>query len=121
MDSRKALDGQAGGMMLVLCLIWGLQQVALGLHRKLPAERLSAVRWLGIALAFASFLVWFWLLRHYLASRLSVFSFMTPLFGTAFGVWLLDDPLEPAFIVGTVLVLTGITVVSGYGWLKSRA
>ena len=74
----------------------------------------------SLVVSFASFLVWFWLLRHYLASRLSVFSFMTPLFGTAFGVWLLNDPLEPAFIVGTILVLTGITVVSSYGWLKSR-
>ena len=29
MDSRKALDGRAIGLMLVLCAIWGLQQVVL--------------------------------------------------------------------------------------------
>jgi drug/metabolite transporter (DMT)-like permease len=29
MDDRKALDGQAMGMMVVLCLVWGLQQVML--------------------------------------------------------------------------------------------
>ena len=34
--------------------------------------------------AFASYLAWFWLLTRYLASRLSVFSFATPLFGVAF-------------------------------------
>src|SRR5690606_8321644 len=39
-----------------------------------------------IVVAFLSFLAWFWLLRHYLASRLGVFSFMTPLFGIFFGV-----------------------------------
>jgi drug/metabolite transporter (DMT)-like permease len=29
MDSRKALDARAIGLMLVLCAIWGLQQVVL--------------------------------------------------------------------------------------------
>lgn len=299
MDTRKALDGQAVGIMLVLCLIWGLQQVvlkaaagdvaplmqialrsgiaavlvgilmawrrerirlddgtlgpgliagslfalefllvgeglrhtsashmvvflytapifvALGLHFKLPAERLSALQWFGIALAFAgivvtfigrehggtakpgnmllgdllallsgiawgattvvvritslsrasatqtllyqlvigfvlliaaaaalgqtgirptplaigslffqsvivsfaSYLLWFWLLRRYLASRLGVFSFMTPLFGVAFGVWLLAEPMEISFLLGALLVISGVLIVSGYGWL----
>lgn len=300
MDTRKALDSQAIGLMLVLCLIWGLQQVvlkataadiapilqialrsgvaavlvgllmaargermalsdgtwrpgvvvgllfglefllvgeglrhtsashmvvflytapvfaALGLHWKLPAERLGAVQWLGIALAFggialaffgrsqapvagnmlwgdflgllagmawgattmvvrtttlakapatqtllyqllgalvlllgvafatgqahfnptpqvwaslafhslvvsfASFLVWFWLLRHYLASRLGVFSFMTPLFGIVFGAWLLNEPIEMSFLAGAVPVLAGIVLVSGGGWVRLR-
>ena len=299
MDTRKALDPQAVGLMLVLCVIWGLQQVvlkataadiapilqiglrsgvaavlvgllmavrgermaladgtwrpgvvvgllfgfefllvgeglrhtsashmvvflytapifaALGLHWKLPAERLGAVQWLGIALAFgglalaffgrnqpaaaepgnllwgdflglvagvawgattvvvrcstlskapatqtllyqlvgafvlllgtalatgqahfnptpqvwaslvfhslvvsfASFLVWFWLLRQYLASRLGVFSFMTPLFGILFGVWLLNEPIEASFLLGAVPVLAGIMLVSGGAWV----
>jgi drug/metabolite transporter (DMT)-like permease len=300
MDHRKTLDGQAMGLMVVLCLIWGLQQVvlkaaaadvtplmqialrtgvaavlvglfmarrgerlvwrdgtwrpgllvgslfalefllvgeglrfttashmvvflytapifvALGLHWKLPAERLAPLQWLGVALAFggiaiaflgrgqpareladilrgdllallagiawaattvavrlsslarepaaktllyqlavgfvllmlaalalgqtgfnptplawgsllfqslvvsfASYLAWFWLLRHYLASRLGVFSFLTPLFGVGFGVWLLDEPLEPGFTTGAALVMAGIVLVSGYGWLRT--
>ncbi len=300
MDTRKALDGQAIALMLVLCLVWGLQQVALkataaeiapifqialrsgvaallvglvmaargermrlthtwragllvgalfglefllvgeglrhtsashmvvflytapifaalGLHWRLPAERLGAVQWLGITLAFgglalaffgrstgtpatgsgnvlwgdflgllagaawgattvvvrcsrlatapatqtllyqllaafvlllgaafatgqahfnptpkvwasllfhslvvsfASFLLWFWLLRKYLASRLGVFSFMTPLFGMVLGAWLLQEPIEASFLVGAVPVLLGIVLVSGGGdWL----
>nr|WP_295775146.1 DMT family transporter [Rhodoferax sp.] len=296
MDTRKALDGRAIGLMLVLCVVWGLQQVALkatageiapifqiglrsgvaallvglvmvarkermdlartwraglmvgllfgvefllvgeglrhtsaahmvvflytapifaalGLHWRLPAERLGAVQWLGIALAFgglafvffgrgiasaaapgdtlwgdflgllagaawgattvvvrgsrlatapatqtllyqlvaacalllgaafatgqahfiptptvwasllfhsvvvsfASFLLWFWLLRKYLASRLGVFSFMTPLFGMVLGAWLLHEPIEARFLIGAVPVLLGIVLVSGGG------
>lgn len=301
-ETRKALDGQAAGIMMVLCAIWGLQQVALkaaandiapllqialrsgiaallvglltlarkekisladgtwrpglvvgflfaleylligeglrhtsaahtvvflytapvfaalGLHWKLPAERLEPLQWLGIALAFAgivtaflgrgllasspgaanalwgdflalaaaaawgattvvircsslsaapatqtllyqlvaafvlllaaaaasgqlsinptplawgslafqtlvvsfaSFLAWFWLLRHYLASRLGVFSFLTPLFGIVLGAWLLNEPVEPSFLAGALLVLAGIVLVSGYGWLRT--
>jgi len=72
----------------------------------------------SLVVSFASFLVWFWLLRTYLASRLGVFSFMTPLFGMAFGVWLLNEPLEPSFLIGAMLVLPGIMLVSGYGWLQ---
>lgn len=73
----------------------------------------------SLVVSFASYLVWFWLLRHYLASRLSVFSFLTPLFGVAFGVWLLNEPLEPSFLAGAVLVLAGVSLVSSHGWVKT--
>lgn len=72
----------------------------------------------SLVVSFASFLVWFWLLRHYLASRLGVFSFMTPLFGMAFGVWLLDETLESSFLAGAILVLSGVILVSSEGLLK---
>ncbi|MDI9719626.1 DMT family transporter [Acinetobacter junii] len=71
-----------------------------------------------LIMSFASFLAWFWLLRNYLASRLGVFSFLTPLFGIIFGVWLLDENIEANFIFGTALVLLGILVVSLQGWLR---
>lgn len=71
-----------------------------------------------VIVSFASFLVWFWMLRHYLASELGVFSFMTPLFGVAFGVWLLGEPLEPQFLMGSVLVLCGILLVNGHAWVR---
>jgi drug/metabolite transporter (DMT)-like permease len=34
------------------------------------------------------------------------------------GVWLLHEPIEPSFVVGALLVISGIVLVSGYGWLK---
>jgi drug/metabolite transporter (DMT)-like permease len=72
----------------------------------------------SLVVSFGSLLVWFWLLRHYLASRLGVFSFVTPLFGIVLGAWLLNEPIEPSFLAGAALVLPGIVLVSGYGWLK---
>jgi drug/metabolite transporter (DMT)-like permease len=74
----------------------------------------------ALVVSFASFLVWFWLLRTYLASRLGVFSFMTPLFGVAFGVWLLNEPLEMSFLVGAVLVLAGVVLVSNHAWFQKQ-
>ncbi|WP_205761040.1 DMT family transporter [Luteolibacter luteus] len=65
-----------------------------------------------LVVAFASYLFWFFLLTKYLASRLSVFSFLTPLFGVTFGVLLLNEPLDWRFVLGAVLVLAGIMVVN---------
>jgi len=71
----------------------------------------------SLVVSFASFFVWFWLLRHYVASRLGVFSFMTPMFGIGFGVWLLGEPMEWRFLIGAVPVLLGIVLVNGGPWL----
>lgn len=70
----------------------------------------------GLVVSFASFLAWCWLLRRYLASRLGVFSFLTPLFGVVLGRWLLGEPLEGAFVGGSAMVLAGIGLVSGRAW-----
>ncbi|MDP3133722.1 MAG: DMT family transporter, partial [Burkholderiaceae bacterium] len=73
----------------------------------------------AVVVSFASFLAWFWLLRHYLASRLGVFSFLTPLFGLLLGAWLLNEQIEPSFLMGAGPVLIGIVLVSGYGWIAA--
>ena len=86
---------------------------------------IGSVLFQGVVVSFITFLTWFWLLRKYLASRLGVFSFMTPMFGIVFGVWLLNEPLDTSFLIGALLVAIGIVTVSGYGWfvqlLKKRA
>ena len=72
----------------------------------------------AVVVSFASYLTWFWLLRKYLASRLGVFSFMTPLFGIVLGVLVLHEPLEAGFVLGAALVLAGIALVNGAAWLR---
>lgn len=66
----------------------------------------------SVIVAFASYLAWFWLLRRYLASRVTVFSFLTPLFGVGFGVVLLDDPFDARFGIGALMVLAGVLMVN---------
>ena len=65
-----------------------------------------------VIVAFASFLIWFWLLTRYLASRLTVFTFLTPLFGAGFGVLLLDEKLSLTFGFAALLVVAGIVLVN---------
>ena len=73
-----------------------------------------------VVITLISYVVWFWLLRHYLASRLSILSFLTPLFGVVFGVLILHEPLEPPFMIGALLVLLGISLVSGAEFLRDK-
>lgn len=71
-----------------------------------------------VIISFVAFLAWFWLLRHYLASRISVLSFMTPIFGVILGAALLHEPMEPGFLEGAACVLAGVVLVSGHSWLQ---
>lgn len=72
----------------------------------------------SVVVAFISFLLWFWLLRQYMASRLGVFTFLTPLFGILLGAWLSNEHIEPSFLMGAFPVLLGIVLVSGHGWIS---
>ncbi|WP_245651163.1 DMT family transporter [Paramagnetospirillum marisnigri] len=62
--------------------------------------------------AFASYLAWFWLITRYPATRLSAFSFLTPLFGMGFGAVLLGEPLTWPLMLGMGLVGSGIWLVN---------
>jgi drug/metabolite transporter (DMT)-like permease len=86
-------------------------------HVNLTRQVWASLVFHSLVVSFASFLVWFWLLRTYLATRLGVFSFLTPLFGIVFGAWLLSEPIETRFLLGAVPVLLGIVLVSGGGWV----
>jgi drug/metabolite transporter (DMT)-like permease len=66
----------------------------------------------SLLVAFASYLTWFWLLTRYLAGRLMVFSFLTPLFGVAAGVLLLGEALSPRFVAAAMAVGAGIALVN---------
>ena len=89
-------------------------------HVSLTTVAVASVLFQGLVVSFFSYLVWFWLLKRYMASNLAVFSFMTPLFGVTFGVLVLHEPLSVNFVVGAVLVLCGITFVSAEQWVRRK-
>ena len=72
----------------------------------------ASLAYQAVAVAFVSYLTWFWLLTRYMASRLSVFSFLTPLFGVGFGVVLLGESFSTRFVFASMLVLAGIVLVN---------
>ena len=72
----------------------------------------ASLAYQGVVVAFASYLAWFWLLRRYLAARLSVLSFLTPMFGVLCGVIFLREPLTGYFAFAALLVGAGIVLVN---------
>lgn len=63
-------------------------------------------------IAFITYIVWFWLINHYPATRLSSFVFLTPLLGVIQGAVLLDETLSLRLIIALVMVCIGIYVVN---------
>jgi len=71
----------------------------------------------SIIVAFASFLVWFKLIHDYSVSRLSAFTFFTPIFGVLFGILFMREELTSSLVIGLPLVCLGIFLVN---WRKTR-
>jgi drug/metabolite transporter (DMT)-like permease len=59
-----------------------------------------------------TYLAWFALILRYSASRLSAFTFLTPLCGVAAGHVVLGDPLTSGFAAAVVLVVAGLVLVN---------
>jgi drug/metabolite transporter (DMT)-like permease len=59
-----------------------------------------------------TFTLWFALVKAYSASKLSAFTFITPLFGVAASYFILHDTLTLAFGAAAVLVIAGLYLVN---------
>ena len=66
----------------------------------------------GIVIAFISYLIWFYLVHAYPVSRLSSFTFLTPVFATVSGMVCFQDPLTLKLVLSLILVSMGIYVVN---------
>ena len=62
--------------------------------------------------AFASYLVWMWLLGRYPATKISVFVFLTPLFALLFGALWLKEEVTPSLLAALAFVALGIVLVN---------
>jgi drug/metabolite transporter (DMT)-like permease len=82
-----------------------------------PLHALSPVAWGSLAfqvvvVSFASYLVWFWLIRHYPATRIASFTMLTPVFGLILGSLLLAEPITARLLIALATVAAGILLVN---------
>jgi drug/metabolite transporter (DMT)-like permease len=117
-SAEKTLFYQVG----VTAVVAPLLSLALGEHWSLQYSNLA---WTSIALqtvigAFASYLAWMWMLRHYPATQLSSFTFLAPLFALLFGVALLGEHLTARLMVALAAVAVGIVLVNRTQLRSSR-
>ncbi len=59
-----------------------------------------------------TFLLWFMLIKTYSASKLSAFTFITPLFGVVASYFILHDSLTVTFGVAALFVIAGLYLVN---------
>jgi drug/metabolite transporter (DMT)-like permease len=64
-----------------------------------------------LVMSIGASLLWFWLLTHGEASRVSAFYFLTPVFGLAISAVLLHEPVYVRDLGGLAAVALGITLV----------
>ena len=76
------------------------------------ALALGAFAYQTVWVVSVTFVIWFALIVRYSASRLSAFTFLTPLFGVAAGHLVLNEPLTPAFALAVALVAAGFLLVN---------
>lgn len=81
------------------------------------APTLSALTWASlffqvVIVTFASYLLWFWLIRHYPATRLASFTLLTPVFGLLLGALLLGEPITTRLVIALIAVAAGIVLVN---------
>jgi drug/metabolite transporter (DMT)-like permease len=109
-SAEKTLFYQVG----VTALVAPLLSLALGETWSL---NYSTYAWGSVAAqtvigAFASYLAWMWLLRHYPATQMASFTFLTPVFALVFGVVLLHEPLTTQLMFALAGVAVGIVLVN---------
>jgi drug/metabolite transporter (DMT)-like permease len=100
-------------------LIYAFPVLALGsVLFELPADLdlslvvLASLFYQSVVVAFASFLLWFWLIHRHTVSRLAAFTFMAPLFTVILGSLVLDEPVTSLLWIGLACVAGGIYVVN---------
>ena len=77
-----------------------------------PAWILGLLLFQTVVITFASYLLWFWLIRHYPATKLAAFTLLTPVFGLLAGALLLGEPITARLAIALAAVALGIAVVN---------
>ena len=96
-----------------------LPGISWGLHERWSLQ-LSTFAWGSLVVqavvgAFLSYLVWMWILGRYPATKVSVFTFLTPVFALIAGSLWLGEPVSAALVGALGVVGLGIGLVN---WRK---
>jgi drug/metabolite transporter (DMT)-like permease len=81
-------------------------------HYQFDSRVILGILYQGVMVAGIGFIVLTLLFQRYIASRVGVFQFITPVFGVLFSNLLLGEGLSFGLIASMVLVGTGIAIVN---------
>jgi drug/metabolite transporter (DMT)-like permease len=100
--------------LLVSGLLLGTGALVLGepLPQRIGPLTAGLLFFQTVIVCFASYLLWFWLVRHYPATRVASFTLLTPILGLLAGVVLLKEPLTLRLATAAAAVAVGIALVN---------
>jgi drug/metabolite transporter (DMT)-like permease len=88
--------------------------VALAVERgravRLDAVSISALLYLALFGSALTFTLYYWLMRHIPATRLSLIAYSTPVVAVAVGALFLDEPVTARTFAGSALVVLGVAL-----------
>ncbi|WP_454616067.1 DMT family transporter [Bradyrhizobium cenepequi] len=112
---RKAAPEKALGYQVALSIpILGIASLLAGetiTHFPSPLS-LALMTYQAIWVVGCTFVIWFAMVKIYSASKLSAFTFITPLFGVVAAYIIMHDTLTPVFGVAALLVIIGLYLVN---------
>ena len=85
---------------------------------RMDAYILASLLYQSLIVAFISYFLWFKLIHEYSVSRLSAFTFFTPIFGVVFGILFLSEEFTVSLMMGLPMVSFGIFFVN---WRRKTA
>lgn len=101
--------GSAIGSACLTALAW---TTGGGLQLPRTPDAWGAVLYLAVLGSVVAFLLYFWLLKHWEATRTGMLSVLTPVLAVGLGSAFRAEPLTASLLGGTVLVLAGILVAT---------
>jgi drug/metabolite transporter (DMT)-like permease len=74
--------------------------------------QIASLAFQSVIVAFISYLAWFKLIHDYPVAKLSVFTFLTPIFGVVFAVFFQHEQVTAGLMAGLVMVCGGIYITN---------
>jgi drug/metabolite transporter (DMT)-like permease len=98
--------------MGITALVMGAVSLALERDATFVFDRTSvgALLYLAVMGSAVTFSLFFWLLRHLSATRISMIAYLIPLVAVGVGATLLDETLTARTVAGSVLVVAGVAL-----------
>ncbi len=82
------------------------------LFRNVTWLPLTSLLFQALVVVAITYVVWFWMVARYPATGLTVFTFLSPVFGVMFGGLLLGEPMSFGLFAGLGLVVLGLILVN---------
>jgi len=99
--------------MALTAVVMGAVAFALerGREIRFDAVSIGALLYLAVMGSVVTFTLYYWLMSHVGATRVSMLAYTIPIVAVAVGTLFLDEPLPPRVAFGATLVIVGVALV----------